>query len=69
MILFKLNKIDLSNIYRDIVSQDIDDYRVFEQFAKRVWDKKYQYMVIDRFNEDVNWRYRKGFEIPYDEVK
>lgn len=74
LILFKLPKKDLTHIYQDIVSFDEDslkpncDFKAFYEFAKRVWDKKYEFMVIDKFNEDYDRRYRKGFDKNYSEV-
>lgn len=74
LILFKLPKKDLSHIYDDIVSFDEDclkpncDYPAFLEFSKRVWDTKYEFMIIDKFNESYDRRYRKGFDINYSVV-
>jgi hypothetical protein len=74
LILFKLPKKDLSHIYDDIVSFNEDDlepkcdYKTFEKFCKKVWDKKYEFMLIDKHNDDYNMRLRKGFNIGYSEV-
>ena len=74
LILFKLPKKDLTHIYDDIVSFDEDslkpncDYQTFLEFAKRVWDKKYEFMVIDKLNENYDQRYRKGFSTLYSQV-
>ena len=68
LMLFQLNKRDLQNIHNDLCSQDIEQYDTFKRFANKVWDQKYNFMVIDRFNEDKNWRYRKGFDKPFNEI-
>ena len=74
LILFKLPKKDLTHIYNDIVSFDEDtlkpncDFPAFLELAKRVWDKKYEFMVIDKFNETYDQRYRKGFSTYYSQV-
>ena len=71
LILFKLPKIDLTHLYTDVVSIDEDslnphcDFDTFRKFCTKVWDQKYQFMVIDRYNDDIDQRYRKGFELSY----
>ena len=64
LILFKLNDIDIKKIHEQIVSSDMD-IDTFKRFCKKVWDKKHKFMVIDRFNDDINWKYRDGFEKPF----
>jgi hypothetical protein len=68
LILFQLAKRDLENIYNDIVSCDIRTLKEFQSWSEKVWDKKYDFMVIDRYNESKNKRYRKGFDIFYNNV-
>jgi len=67
LILFVLDDINIQNIHRQIVSRDMD-LDTFRKFCKKVWDKKHKYMVIDRFNDDVNWKYRDGFDTPLNKV-
>ena len=67
LILFELDDINIQNIHRQIVSKDMD-LDTFRKFCKKVWVKKHKYMVIDRFNDDVNWKYRDGFDIPLNKV-
>ena len=67
LILFKLNDIDIKKIHEQIVSSDMD-IDTFKRFCKKVWDKKHKFMVIDRFNDDINWKYRDGFDIPFNQI-
>jgi hypothetical protein len=67
IILFKLTDKDVKNVYDTYVGSDMD-YKEFRLFCSKVWSESYNFVVIDRFNEDPNWRYRKGFETPFDSV-
>ena len=68
IILFKQPLVNWSNIYTQLFSNDLEDFKTFKKFAARVWDKPYEYMVIDTDSEDINWKFRKGFYTPYSEV-
>jgi hypothetical protein len=69
VILFKLPTTNLWHVYNDHFSTDMTwKSGTFQEFAKGVWDKKYEYMVIDTDNQDMEWRYRKGFYTPFSEV-
>ena len=66
-ILFELNDLDVENIHRQYVSKDMD-IKDFKRFCNIVWKEKYAFVVIDRFNDDINFKYRKGFEIPFSNI-
>ena len=74
LILFKLPRKDFTHIYDDIVAFDEDDlaptcdFKTFHEFTKRVWNEPYEFMLIDKFNRNIDFRYRKGFDMPYSEV-
>ena len=69
VILFKLPSTNLWHVYNDHFSSDMEwKDRTFQKFANKVWDKKYEFMVIDTDNQDMDWKYRKGFYTPYSEV-
>lgn len=61
LILFKINDRDVRTIYSDFISTDIGSCDSFLQFCKRVWVKKYNFVMIDKFNDDLNKKYRNGF--------
>ena len=58
---------DVENIHRQHVAKDMDIHD-FKKFCNLVWKEKYAFVVIDRFNNDINFKYRKGFETPYSDV-
>lgn len=69
VILFKLPNTNLWHVYNDHFSTDMTwKEGKFQKFANKVWDKEYEFMVIDTDNRDVNWKYRKGFYTPFSEV-
>src|SRR6266853_259466 len=67
LFLFKLTDVDVANIHRQIVKSDMD-LETFTRFCKKVWDKKYKFIVIDRYNENLNLKYRDGFETPLNKI-
>ena len=67
IILFKLTDKDVKNVFDTYVSSDMT-YKEFKLFCSKVWSESFNFVVIDRFNDDPNWRYRKGFETPFDSV-
>ena len=44
---FKLNKIDIENIWRDLASIDFPDYHIFEELMKNVFKAKYDFFTIN----------------------
>ena len=67
IILFKLTDKDVKNVFDTYIASDMT-YKEFKLFCSKVWSESFNFVVIDRFNSDPNWRYRKGFETPFDSV-
>jgi len=60
LILFKLNDTDVTNIHRQIASNDMD-HETFKRLCKAVWNEKYKFLVINKDCEDLNYKYTDGF--------
>jgi len=67
LILFKLDPTDVVNIHEQIVKGDMT-LPEFRQLCNLVWNEKYKYLVIDKYNEDLNWKYRDGLFKPLKEI-
>lgn len=75
LILFKQPMRDRQSIYSDLVSIDEDvlkptcDFQTFKKFSNKVWDKQYEFMLIDKSEQfEPDNRYRKGFDTSYSKV-
>src|SRR5271156_3297893 len=66
LILFKLDPTDVNNIHEQIVKGDMT-LQEFRQLCNLVWNEKYKYLVIDKYNEDYNWKYTDGLFKPLSE--
>ena len=67
LILFKLDPTDVNNIHEQIVKGDMTLLE-FRQLCNLVWNEKYKYLVIDKYNEDLNWKYKDGLFKPLKEI-
>src|SRR5277367_6697977 len=63
LILFKLDPVDINNIHEQIVKGDMT-LNEFRHLCNLVWNEKYKYLVIDKYNEDLDWKYRDGLFTP-----
>src|SRR3977135_1665253 len=61
LILFKLNDLDVNNIHRQIVSNDMS-LDTFRKLCRSVWTEKYKFLVINKEHDsDLNLKYTDGF--------
>ena len=67
LILFKLDPVDVVNVHEQIVKGDMT-LAEFRHRCSLVWTEKYKYLVIDKDNEDINWKYRDGLFTPFSEI-
>src|SRR5271167_1994274 len=67
LILFRLDPTDVTNVHEQIVKGDMT-LPEFRHLCSLVWSEKYKYLIIDKDNEDFNWKYRDGLFTPLSEV-
>jgi hypothetical protein len=74
LILFKLEPTNIESIHTQIVKGDMT-FNEFNHLCNLVWNErtesgyaKYKYLVIDKDNEDFNWKYRDGLDKPLSEI-
>jgi hypothetical protein len=58
--LFKQDKKNLTHIYNDHASTDMD-FSEFKNLCVMCWENKHGFLVIDLTSEPFNGKYRKGF--------
>src|SRR5207245_2526468 len=64
LILFNLDPVDTDHLYRDSgASVDFKDINKFRHLCERAWNKKYGYIVIDKFKTDLEQKYRFQLEL------
>ena len=64
LILFKLNKHDIQNIYDDLCSVDFRSFDEFKIITKDVFKDKYSFLSINLDETDINKKYTRNFESP-----
>ena len=57
LILFKLNKRDLQNLWIDHASADYKEYSDFEKLAEECWKVKYSFFTINLTETDISKKY------------
>jgi ASC-1-like (ASCH) protein len=63
MIFFKSSPMVVEQLYRNFASVDMEDIKMFKQFCKEAWEKKYGYIVIDLSQDDDGNKYRFSLEL------
>lgn len=62
IVLFKQDEMNLKHIFNDHgISSDMT-FTQFKEMCTQCWDKKYNFVVIDKESELNKGRYRKGFD-------
>ena len=67
LILFRLDPVDVTNVHEQIVKGDMT-LNEFRHLCSLVWNEKCKHLVIDKDNEDFNWKYRDGSFKPLSEI-
>ena len=67
LILFRLDPVDVVNVHEQIVKGDMT-LAEFRHLCSLVWTEKYKYLIIDKDNEDINWKYRDGSFTQFSEI-
>jgi len=58
LILFKQDGTNLKRVYNDHVNTDMS-YEDFSELCRNCWQKKYEFLVIDKVSALINGRYRE----------
>jgi hypothetical protein len=61
IILFKQDELNLKHVYDDHVSPDIT-FEEFKKVCRMCWEKKYDFLTIDKTRDLQNGRFRIGFD-------
>jgi len=64
LIFFKLNKIDIQNIYDDLCSTDFPTFDQFRATVRDVFQTPYSFFTINIDETNINKKYLKNFESP-----
>ncbi|EZA52010.1 hypothetical protein X777_09300 [Ooceraea biroi] len=62
LILFKQDGTNLKHVYNDHVNTDMT-YDDFCALCRNCWQRKYDFVVIDKDSPLANGRYRNGFNV------
>ncbi len=60
-VFFKLNSVDLTNMYKDLASTDFPNINDFKQLCEEAWKVKHGYLFIDKTETDINKKYKRNY--------
>ena len=64
LILFSLPKNDLSHIFNDFISKDMD-WKEFQDFCDKVWKESFSYIIINKTLPSAEGKYQANFNHVY----